>query len=71
MSLKAQLAAASGLAGRRGSVVVIDIETGEIVAMYSNPTFDPTLLASHNVKTAQAAREFLQEDRALSVPLLP
>src|SRR5580765_3334136 len=59
MSLKAQLAAASGLAGRRGSVVVIDIETGEIVAMYSNPTFDPTLLASHNVKTAQAAREFL------------
>ena len=59
MSLKAQLAAASGLAGRRGSVIVIDIETGEIVAMYSNPTFDPTLLASHNVKTAQAAREFL------------
>jgi peptidoglycan glycosyltransferase len=59
MSVKAQLAAASGLAGRRGSVVVLDVKTGGVVAMYSNPTFDPTLLASHNVKTAQAAREFL------------
>jgi peptidoglycan glycosyltransferase len=27
--------------------------------MYSNPTFDPTPLASHNSKQAQAARQFL------------
>ena len=59
MSAKAQLAAAAGLAGRRGSVVVLDVKTGGVVAMYSNPTFDPTLLASHDVKTAQLAREFL------------
>ena len=59
MSAQAQLAAAAGLAGRRGSVVVLDVKTGGVVAMYSNPTFDPTLLASHDVKTAQAAREFL------------
>jgi len=59
MSAQAQLAASAGLAGRRGSVVVLDVKTGGVVAMYSNPTFDPTLLASHDVKTAQAARQFL------------
>jgi len=59
MSAKAQAAAAAALGGRRGSVVVLDVHTGAVVAMYSNPTFDPTLLASHNVKTAQLAREFL------------
>ena len=59
MSAKAQLAAAAGLADRRGSVVVLDVKTGGVVAMYSNPTFDPTPLASHNAKTAQAARQFL------------
>jgi peptidoglycan glycosyltransferase len=40
-------------------VVVLDVRTGGVVAMYSNPTFDPTLLVSHNVKTAQLARQFL------------
>ncbi len=59
LSVKAQVAAAAGLAGRRGSVVVLNVRTGGVVAAYSNPTFDPTLLASHNVKVAQLAREFL------------
>ncbi len=59
LSAKAQVAAAAGLDGRRGSVVVLDVRTGGVVAMYSNPTFDPTLLASHNVKTASLARQFL------------
>jgi peptidoglycan glycosyltransferase len=59
LSAKAQLAAAAALDNRRGSVVVLDVHTGGVVAAYSNPTFDPTLLASHDVKTAQAAREFL------------
>jgi penicillin-binding protein A len=66
MSAKAQAAAAAALGDRRGSVVVLDVETGGVVAAYSNPTFDPTLLASHDVKTAQAAREFL-----LAVPQQP
>jgi peptidoglycan glycosyltransferase len=52
----AMQAAADGLAGRRGSVVVLDVATGAIVASYSNPTFDPNLLATHNVKKAQENR---------------
>jgi peptidoglycan glycosyltransferase len=59
LSLKAQLAAAAALNGRRGSVVVLDTNTGGVVAMYSNPTFDPNLLATHNVKNAHTAYEFL------------
>jgi peptidoglycan glycosyltransferase len=59
LSVKAQLAAAAGLAGRRGSVVVLNVRTGGVVAAYSNPTFDPTLLVSHDTKVAQLAREFL------------
>jgi penicillin-binding protein A len=59
MSARAQLAAAAGLADRRGSVVVLDVKTGGVVAMYSNPSFDPTPLASHDTKTAQATRQSL------------
>jgi peptidoglycan glycosyltransferase len=59
LSLKAQVAAAAALAGRRGSVVVLDVNTGGIVAAYSNPTFDPNALATHNTKNAELARQFL------------
>ena len=52
LSLKAQLAAAAALDGRRGSVVVLDMTTGGVVAMYSNPTFDP-----------QSARDAQREER--------
>ena len=54
MEQKAQQAAADALAGRRGSVVVLDVATGGIVAAYSNPTFDPNQLASHDTKAAGA-----------------
>ena len=37
----AQQAAADALAGQRGSVVALDVQTGAVLAMYSNPTFDP------------------------------
>ena len=40
----------AALAGRRGTVVVLDVQTGAVVAMYSNPTFDPNPLASHDIE---------------------
>ena len=41
--------------GQRGSVVVLDVQTGGVVAVYSNPTFDPNLLASHDAKSGAGA----------------
>ena len=38
---KAQAEARAALAGRVGSVVAIEPSTGAILAMYSNPTYDP------------------------------
>ena len=53
LSKTAQATAQAALAGRRGSVVVLDVKTGGIVAMYSNPSFDPSPLASHNTSAVQ------------------
>lgn len=52
----AQATAAAALGGRDGSVVVLDARTGAIVAMFSNPTYDPNLLASHDVDEVVAIR---------------
>ncbi|MBE9033195.1 penicillin-binding protein 2 [filamentous cyanobacterium LEGE 11480] len=43
LDLQIQKAAETGLANRRGAVVVIDVETGGIMAMASGPTFDPNM----------------------------
>ncbi|MGH8919086.1 MAG: peptidoglycan D,D-transpeptidase FtsI family protein, partial [Actinomycetes bacterium] len=41
LDLKAQQVARTALAGRIGSVVAIEPRTGAILAMYSNPSYDP------------------------------
>jgi peptidoglycan glycosyltransferase len=51
---KLQKVAQAQLAGRVGSVVALDPRTGAILAMYSNPSFDPNLLAGHNQAQVQA-----------------
>jgi penicillin-binding protein A len=68
MSKAAQGTAAFALQGKRGSVVVLDVATGGVLAAYSNPTFDPNQLASHDAKKAQAAYSLLT--RAPDNPLL-
>ncbi|HET9076401.1 MAG TPA: penicillin-binding transpeptidase domain-containing protein, partial [Acidimicrobiales bacterium] len=49
-----QQVARTELAGRDGSVVALDPRTGAVLAMYSNPTFDPNLLAGHDLTKVQA-----------------
>jgi peptidoglycan glycosyltransferase len=50
------------LAGRNGSVVALDPRNGEILALYSNPTYDPNLLANHDFTAAAAESERLTTD---------
>jgi peptidoglycan glycosyltransferase len=64
-----QQVAADALAGRRGSIVVLDVRTGGIVAAYSNPTYDPNLLANHDSKTVANVRRLLLASP--ENPLLP
>lgn len=44
----AQETARTALGSQRGSVIAIDPRNGAILAMYSNPSFDPQPLAAHN-----------------------
>ena len=60
LTRQAQLAAKNALHGRRGSVVVLDTQTGGVVAMYSEPSFDPTPLASHDRARVQTYFNFLE-----------
>ncbi len=54
-----QREAVAALGFQRGSVVAMDVKTGKILAMYSNPSYDPQPLASHNTKEVQAYYEAL------------
>jgi peptidoglycan glycosyltransferase len=64
LRVDAQLKAKELLGSQKGSVVVLEPATGAIVAMYSNPSFDPTPLASHNPKVVQTYFDLLNADPA-------
>ncbi|WP_030147559.1 peptidoglycan D,D-transpeptidase FtsI family protein [Mycetocola saprophilus] len=51
---KVQQAASEALGNRRGAVVAIEPKTGKILAMVTNPTFDPNGMASHNSDAVSA-----------------
>jgi len=50
-----QKLAASQLAGRAGAVVVLDPRSGDVLAMFSNPSYNPNLLVSPNLAVERAA----------------
>ncbi|WP_084106301.1 penicillin-binding protein 2 [Demequina sp. NBRC 110056] len=54
-----QQVAAEQLGDRAGAVVALDPETGAILAMVTSPTYDPTVLASHDTGEVNSAYEEL------------
>lgn len=54
-----QAAARSALAGREGTVVVVEPATGAVKAMYSWPTFDTNAVAVHDDDEAKLAFDYL------------
>lgn len=55
VSDKLQMAAANALGSKTGSVVALNPKTGAILAMYSNPSYDPNLLSQHDQTKVEAA----------------
>ncbi len=51
-----QVAARDALAGQAGSVVALDPRDGSILAMYSNPSFDPNVLSDNDTSHANDAK---------------
>jgi peptidoglycan glycosyltransferase len=64
-----QAVAQSALGNQKGSVVALDPRTGGIIALWSQPTFDPNVLSSHDIKATEKAKELLEA--ASGAPLLP
>ena len=62
VSTKLQAEAAKALGSLQGSVVAIDPSSGAILAMYSNPTYDPNLLAGYSASQVEAAWKKYQSD---------
>jgi penicillin-binding protein A len=69
LSDKLQLAARQALGTKKGAVVAVDPTTGAILALWSNPSFDPTPLALHDQNQVRA---YWQSQNANpDKPLLP
>jgi peptidoglycan glycosyltransferase len=65
---RVQRVAATELGDRKGSVVALDPRSGEILALWTSPSFDPNLLADPNGSAATGAYEALLADE--NQPLL-
>ena len=53
--------------GQRGSIVVMEPATGNIIAMVSKPTYDPNLLAGHDTAVIEQNVATLTEQPGLSI----
>ncbi|MDQ1375039.1 MAG: penicillin-binding protein [Actinomycetota bacterium] len=69
ISKRLQQVARDALGPRRGSVVALNPQNGEILAMWSFPSFDPNPLADHSQQVVRDAWQRLQTDA--TQPLLP
>ena len=65
-----QQVAAQALGSRRGGVAAVDPRTGEVLALVSNPSFDPNALATLDQDAAVRAYEGLRPN-AVDSPLHP
>lgn len=63
-----QQVAQQQLGDRRGSIVALDPRSGEILALWSFPSYDPNVLSSHDFSAARDAKVAL--DAAPGAPLL-
>ncbi len=59
---KVQLAAQRALGGRRGAAVAVDPRTGAVIALVTNPTYDPNILSSHDPRSIREAYTALNKD---------
>jgi penicillin-binding protein A len=62
ISAPAQALARDLLGGQRGSVVALDPRNGAILAMYSNPSYDPNPFAGHDTVAVQDYGDLLRAD---------
>lgn len=62
LNARAQEAAYEGLAGRKGAVVALDPRTGAVLALATSPSYDPNLIADHDLTAARDAYIGLTED---------
>ncbi len=53
LTQSAQTTAEQALGSQRGSVVALDVTTGAVLAMYSNPTFNPNGLSVQDAQVVQ------------------
>jgi penicillin-binding protein A len=70
LSVPLQQVAARALAGRDGAVVALDPRNGAVLAMYSNPTYDPAPLTSLSTAVQRAAWARYNADDYLHLPPL-
>lgn len=59
-----QLQAKQALAGRRGSIVILDTKNGGVLALYSNPSYDPNLFV-HGISSKNYRSLLQSTDRPL------
>ncbi|NDV91623.1 penicillin-binding protein 2 [Alteromonas sp. 345S023] len=64
IDIELQLAAQKALEGQRGAVVVTDVKTGGVLALYSNPSYDPNLFV-HGISSKNYSALLNSTDRPL------